>query len=43
MFVHYKINLEEKLRVLEPDNEFLGFINFSTSGGDYDNLALTSH
>lgn len=42
-FVHYKINIEEKLRVLEPDNEFLGVIYFSTSGGDYDNLALRSH
>ena len=43
MFVHYKINIEEKLRILEPDNEFLGMIYFSTSGGDYDNLALATH
>ena len=42
MFVHYKINIEEKLRVLEPDNELLGITLFTTSGGDYDNLALTS-
>jgi len=41
-FVHYKINIEEKLRVLEPDNELLGITLFTTSGGDYDNLALTT-
>lgn len=42
MFVHYKINIEEKLRVMEPDNELLGITAFTTSGGDYDNLALIS-
>jgi hypothetical protein len=41
-FVHYKINIEEKLRILEPDNEFLGMTLFTTSGGDYDNLVLIS-
>jgi len=40
MFVHYKINIEEKLRLMEPDNELLGITAFTTSGGDYDNLAL---
>jgi len=39
-FVHYKINIEEKLRVLEPANELLEITSFITSGGDYDNLAL---
>lgn len=43
MMIHYKINIEEKIRLMEPDNEFLGMILFSTSGGDYDNLALTTH
>ncbi|CAA6818616.1 MAG: No hits [uncultured Sulfurovum sp.] len=43
MFVHYKINIEEKLRLLEPDNELLGITLFTTSGGDYDNLALITH
>ena len=42
MFVHYKINIEKKLRLIEPDNELLGITLFSTSGGDYDNLALTT-
>jgi hypothetical protein len=43
MFVYYNINIEEALRVLEPDNEFRGMILFTTSGGDYDNLALRTH
>lgn len=41
MMIHYKINIEEKLKLMEPENEFLGMILFSTSGGDYDNLALS--
>ncbi len=42
MFVHYKINIEKVLREIEPDNELLGITLFTTSGGDYDNLALSS-
>ncbi len=42
MFVHYKINIEKKLRLIEPNNELLGITLFTTSGGDYDNLALSS-
>jgi len=41
-FIHYKINIEEKLRLLEPDNELLKITGFTTSGGDYDNLSLVS-
>jgi uncharacterized protein YfiM (DUF2279 family) len=42
-FIHYKINIEEKLRILEPDNELLKITGFTTSGGDYDNLTLISN
>ncbi len=42
-FVHYKINIEEKLQILEPDNELLGMISFSSAGGDFDNIKLSSH
>jgi len=42
-FVHYKINIEEKLRILEPDNELLGIELFTTAGGDFDNIKLTTH
>ena len=41
-FIHYKINIEKMLREIEPDNELLGITLFTTSGGDYDNLALSS-
>jgi len=42
-FVHYKINIEKKLRLVEPDIELLSIRTFTTSGGDYDNLSLVSH
>ena len=42
-FIHYKINIEEKLRILEPDNELLGMTLFTTAGGDFDNIQLVSH
>jgi hypothetical protein len=41
-FIHYKINVEKTLRILEPDNELLKITGFTTSGGDYDNLSLRS-
>ena len=42
-FIHYKINIDEKLKILEPDNELVSIILFTTAGGDYDNLALTAN
>jgi len=42
MFIHYKIDIEEKLKLLEPDNELLEIVVFSVNGGDYDNLALSA-
>jgi len=42
MFIHYKIDIEEKLKILEPDNELLEIVTFTVNGGDYDNLALSS-
>jgi hypothetical protein len=42
-FIHYKINIEEKLRLLEPDNELLGMTHFTSAGGDFDNIQLVSH
>ena len=41
-FTHYKINVEETLRILEPDNELISITGFTSSGGDYDNLSLKS-
>lgn len=42
MFVNYKINIEEAIRLMEPDNELYEITLFTTSGGDYDNLALST-
>ena len=42
-FVHYKINIEEKLRILEPDNELISISLFTSAGGDFDNIKLVSH
>jgi len=41
-FVHYKINVEKTLRILEPDNELISITGFTCSGGDYDNISLKS-
>jgi hypothetical protein len=43
MFVHYKIDIEAKLKLLEPNNKLLKILLFSVNGGDYDNLALSSN
>ena len=42
-FIHYKINIEDKLRLLEPDNELLSISLFTSAGGDFDNIKLVSH
>ncbi|CAA6817510.1 MAG: No hits [uncultured Sulfurovum sp.] len=42
-FIHYKINIEEKLRMLEPDNELISITHFTSAGGDFDNIQLVSH
>jgi len=42
-FIHYKINIDEKLKILEPDNKVLSILLFTTSGGDFDNLALSAN
>ena len=41
-FIHYKINIEEKLHMLEPDNELLSITLFTSAGGDFDNIKLSS-
>ena len=41
-FTNYKINVEKTLRILEPDNELLSITGFTTSGGDFDNIVLSS-
>ena len=41
-FTNYKINVEKTLRILEPDNELLSITGFTTAGGDFDNITLSS-
>ena len=41
-FVHYKINVEQVLKILEPNNKLLSIQLFTTAGGDFDNIALLS-
>jgi len=43
IFRHYKINVEETIRLLEPDNELIRIDAFITTGGEYDNIKLSSH
>jgi len=39
-FVHYEIDVEKTLKLLEPENELLSIQLFTTAGGDFDNIAL---
>ena len=41
-FVHYKININKTLKILEPNNEVLSILLFTTAGGDFDNIALSA-
>ena len=43
IFRHYKINVEKTIRHLEPDNELISIDSFVTTGGEYDNIKLSSH
>jgi len=42
-FIHYKINIDAKLKILEPDNEIVSILLFTTAGGDFDNIALSAN
>ena len=42
-FIHYKINIDAKLKVLEPDNDLVSILLFTTAGGDFDNIALSAN
>jgi len=43
VFRHYKINVEKTIRHLEPDNELISVDAFIVTGGEYDNIKLSSH
>ena len=40
---HFKVNIEEQLRILEPDNRLISVDGFLATGGFLDNLKLSNH
>ena len=42
-FTHYKINVNQTLKLLEPNNEILSILYFTTAGGDFDNITLSAN
>ncbi|SFV52407.1 no hits [hydrothermal vent metagenome] len=40
---HFRVNLDKYLKILEPDNRVLSVTSFFATGGDLDNIKLSSH
>lgn len=40
---HFKVNIEQQLRVLEPDNSIVSIDTFKATGGFLDNLKLSNY
>ena len=40
---HFRVNIEKYLRILEPDNRLISVTAFFATGGDLDNIKLSSH
>jgi len=40
---HFRVNIEKYLRILEPNNKLLSVNAFFATGGDLDNIKLSSH
>jgi len=40
---HFRVNLDKYLKVLEPSNKVLSVTDFFATGGDLDNIKLSSH
>jgi len=40
---HFRVNIEKYLRILEPNNKLLSVTAFFATGGDLDNIKLSSH
>lgn len=40
---HFKVNIEQQLRVLEPDNSLVSIDTFFATGGFLDNIKLSTH
>lgn len=42
LWVHFEVDLDEALRLLEPDNRIYKIVQFYTTGGYLDNITLSS-
>jgi hypothetical protein len=42
LWVHFEVNLDDALHVLEPDNEIYRIVMFKTTGGYLDNITLSA-
>jgi hypothetical protein len=40
---HFRVNVDKYLKILEPDNKVLSISAFFATGGDLDNIKLSSH
>jgi len=41
-YEHYRIDIDKTLKILEPDNELLSILLFTTAGSDFDNISLAT-
>jgi len=40
---HFRVNIDKYLKILEPNNKVLSVTSFFATGGDLDNIKLSSH
>ena len=40
---HFRVNVDKYLKILEPDNKVISITSFFATGGDLDNIKLSSH
>jgi len=40
---HFRVNLDKYLKILEPNNKIVSVTSFYATGGDLDNIKLSSH
>ncbi len=40
---HFRVNVDKYLKILEPNNKVLSITSFFATGGDLDNIKLSSH
>jgi len=43
MKTHFRVNIDKYLKILEPNNKIISVTDFFATGGDLDNIKLSSH